>query len=112
MLHSLRLRNFRAYRNQSFDFAKINIFVGKNSSGKSSAISAINFLAQSLSQAETSVPIVFNGPFEQLGTFVDIVHGNHVLTPIEFDLTYGDRDVRHRVNFSIKYRPQRREASS
>jgi predicted ATPase len=109
LLHSLRLRNFRAFRSQSFDFARINIFVGKNSSGKSSALSAINFLAQSLNQSELSVPIVFNGPFEQLGTFVDIVHGNHVLTPIEFDLTYGEDDIRHRVNFSIKYRPQRRE---
>jgi predicted ATPase len=110
MLWSLRLRNFRAFREQQFDFARINIFVGKNSSGKSSALSAINFLAQSLrSRRELSSPIIFNGPFEQLGTFIDIVHGNHVLTPIELDFTYGN-DALNRIRFTLKYRPKRREA--
>jgi len=109
MLHSLRLRNFRAYRQQQFDFARINIFVGKNSSGKSSAISAINFLAQSFaSQSDLDNPLIFNGPYEGLGTFVDIVHGNRASSPIEIEFIYG-REREYNVSFTMKYRKQRRE---
>jgi predicted ATPase len=112
MLHSLTLKNFRAFKSQSFDFARINIFVGANNSGKSSALSAINFIAQSISQRELNPsPIAINGSFEQLGTFLDTVHGNRSTTAMGFDLTYGHTKASdpHRINFEIRYRSQRRE---
>jgi predicted ATPase len=111
MLHSLALKNFRAFKAQSFEFARINIFAGANNSGKSSALSAINFIAQSISQRELNPsPIAINGSFEQLGTFLDIVHGNRSTTPMGFDLTYGyPTSDFHRINLEIRYRSQRRE---
>lgn len=112
MIHSLKLKNFRAYRNQSFEFSRLNIFVGANNSGKSSALSAINFIAQSVLQGDLNAgPIAINGPFEQLGTFLDVVHGNRATTPIGFEIEYGREaiDERHRIAFEIKYRSQRKE---
>jgi predicted ATPase len=113
MIRSLSLRNFRAYRNQAFQFARLNLFVGPNNSGKSSALSAISFIAQSILQRDVSAsPISINGPFEQLGTFLDVVHGNRASTPMGFDLEYENparRDT-HNIKFELKYRSQRREA--
>jgi predicted ATPase len=112
MICSLTLRNCRAYHRQTFEFSKLNIFVGPNNSGKSSALSAINFLAQSVQQRDiNSGPIALNGSFEELGTFLDVVHGNRANTPIGFDLTYArEQSVKHKISFEIKYRRQRKEA--
>ncbi|MGE5721732.1 MAG: AAA family ATPase, partial [Sphingomonadales bacterium] len=48
MLTHLKLKDFRAFHQQNFNFSKLNIFVGRNNSGKSSALSAINLIAQTL----------------------------------------------------------------
>jgi len=110
MIHSLRLKNFRAYKDQTFDFAKLNIFVGANNTGKSSALSAINFIAQSIIQSDVNAgPVAINGAFEQLGTFLDVVHGNKPTTPIGFTLEYGHAHTKNRISFEIKYRTQRKE---
>jgi predicted ATPase len=111
MIRTLSLKNFRAYKKQNFEFSRLNLFVGPNNSGKSSALSAINFIAQSIQQRDvTASPIAINGPFEQLGTFVDAVHGNRPNSPMGFDFSYSDDDREvHQIRFEIKYRPQRRE---
>lgn len=106
MLHGITLRNFRAFRQQDFDFAKINVFVGPNNSGKSSAISALNLLAQTINSQEIDQsPLVLNGVFDSLGTFIDLVHGNRSNTPIGFDIRFGDFTIK----VDYKYRQQRRE---
>ncbi len=106
MIKYLRIRNFRAYADQSFKFSRLNLFIGANNSGKSSIISAINLLAQTSTETRgSSSPLILNGPYEELGTFQDIVHGNNVRTPIGFDFGIGDFNV----SFDVKYRLQRRE---
>jgi len=47
LLRKLALQNFRNFTNQHWDFTKTTIFVGKNGSGKTSIIEAINLLASS-----------------------------------------------------------------
>ncbi|HFP0347516.1 TPA: AAA family ATPase, partial [Escherichia coli] len=37
---SLTLKNFKAYKEQSFDFSNLTVFCGNNSVGKSTAIQA------------------------------------------------------------------------
>jgi predicted ATPase len=106
MLTKLTLRNFRAFRAQSFNFARINVFVGPNNSGKSSAISAINLLAQTINDADANQSqLVLNGPFDQLGTYLDVVHGGRANTPIGIDFSLDNTEVRT----EYKYRSQRRE---
>lgn len=106
MISKLTLRNFRAFRNQSFDFSRINIFVGPNNSGKSSAVSAINLLAQTIANADINQSqLVLNGPFDQLGTYLDLVHGGRANTPIGIEFSVDQFDIRT----EYKYRQQRRE---
>ena len=47
MLLKFGLRNFKAFRDQSFDLAPITVFVGRNGAGKSSVLQALAFLKQS-----------------------------------------------------------------
>lgn len=106
MIQNLTLKNFRAFRSQSFEFSKINVFVGPNNSGKSSALSAINLIAQTVLGAELGgSPLILNGQFEQLGTYIDTVHGNHPTTPIGISMGYNNAQV----ELEFKYRSQRRE---
>lgn len=44
---SLTLKNFKAYKEQSFDFSNLTVFCGNNSVGKSTAIQAIGMFLQS-----------------------------------------------------------------
>ncbi|RWI99139.1 AAA family ATPase, partial [Mesorhizobium sp.] len=106
MLSSLDLTNFRAFKSAAFEFSRLNIFVGPNNAGKSSALSAINVLAQS-STADNlgSGPVILNGPFDQLGTYKDMVHGGRANTPIRLAMKIGN----YFCDFELKYRTQRRE---
>lgn len=106
MLNKLHLRNFRAFRSQPFSFSKLNIFVGPNNSGKSSAISAINLCAQTTLYSDLDeTPLLINGQFDKLGTFLDIVHGHRSNTPLGLDLCIDDISL----SLDYKYRQQRRE---
>lgn len=106
MVDQIELRNFRAFKRETFDLAKLNIFVGPNNSGKSSVLSALNVLAQSVtSGAIDAGPLTLNGDFDHLGTFKDAVHGGRANTPMAFRLTTN----RSEIDFEVKYRTQRRE---
>jgi len=86
MIESLTHGNFRAFKSQQFYFSKLNIFVGPNNSGKSSAISALNVLAQTMAGSVVGAsPIVLNGQFDQLGTFKDkgIILGRELINQLE-----------------------------
>mgnify|MGYP001196278071 CR=1 FL=1 len=106
MITRLRLRNFRAFKQQPFVFSRLNIFVGPNNSGKSSAISALNLIAQTFHTNEFSQsPLIINGQFDQLGTYKDIVYKNRASTPMGIDIGFDAFELR----LEFKYRTQRRE---
>lgn len=106
MIHAITLRNFRAFKNQQFHFRKLNIFVGPNNSGKSSAISALNLLAQTvLDQELDGTPLILNGQYDKLGTFIDVVHGNRSNRPIGIDISFDQ----YSIKTEYKYRTQRRQ---
>src|SRR5476651_987710 len=105
MIDFIELGNFRAFRNQRFDFGRINIFVGPNNAGKSSALSAINLIAQTVQERPRDVPLALTGRYDDLGTFHDIVHGNNPRTKL--NLKFGSNRFAYSIQF--KYRTQRRE---
>jgi len=106
MLNYITLREYRAFRRQTFKFTKLNIFAGKNNSGKSSALSALNVFAQTLSIRELNgTPLLLNGQFDQLGTFIDVVHNNVATRPIGFDIGFDSFDLK----VDYKYRSQRKQ---
>lgn len=106
MLNRLVLGNFRAFKDQDFVFKKLNLFVGRNNSGKSSAISALNVLAQTFNDQDLDgTPLLLNGPFDNLGTYIDVVNGNHPRRKISIQFDIDD----YVVKTEFKYRTQRRQ---
>jgi len=87
MFNGLRLENFRAFEFLNIDLSKINIFVGPNNSGKSSILSSINLLSQTLRSADKETPLILHGEKENLGTYEDMVYNND----INRDVTIGLR---------------------
>lgn len=78
MIRSLRLSNFRAFRDSTaFPIRNLTCLVGRNSSGKSSVAHALLLLRQSTEEraAGLRVPrLVLNGSSIEAGTYADIVY--------------------------------------
>ena len=75
MLQRFGLRNFKAFRQQSFDLAPTTVLVGRNGTGKSTVLQALAFLKQS-SQAGQQVYSAVDGlpVLTELGGFHEVVH--------------------------------------
>ena len=105
-LTHLELRNFRAFESEGIQLAPLTIFVGPNNSGKSSVLSALRLLAQTLQSADLDVPLLLG----EFGTYRDVVFGNksNRRVGLTVGFTYPGRGhASFAVNF--KYRAQRRE---
>ena len=79
MIERIYTENYRAFENLDIDLSKINLFFGPNNSGKSSILSIINVLTQTLNSSDQTVPLLLRGTKEDLGTYRDLVF-NHDVT--------------------------------
>jgi AAA domain, putative AbiEii toxin, Type IV TA system/AAA ATPase domain len=78
-IDGLRVENFKGIRDEiHLDLAPITVFVGENSSGKSSCIHALAALSQTVNLQNTELPLVLDHEFAHvhLGRFIEIVHSN------------------------------------
>src|SRR5579885_2883206 len=111
------MTDFKAFHSGKVRFRPLTILVGENNSGKSSLIAALRLLAQTVQSPDTTVPLLFDGPFGDFGAYVDVVHGNHRGRPMHLGLTVSARSATEKatgapiVSFlsEFKYRTQRRE---
>jgi predicted ATP-dependent endonuclease of OLD family len=79
MLNKMRLRNLRSFSNTDHnDFVELKpltIFIGKNSSGKSTFLRSLPLLRQSI-EARTTGPILWYGAYVDFGAFSEAIkHG-------------------------------------
>src|SRR2546430_9060040 len=85
-----RLENFRVFEDSGwFQLAPLTCLVGKNSSGKSSVISSILLLKQSLERetmGSAVMPLALSGPYCDLGNYADIVHGHEEAKEISLSI--------------------------
>lgn len=93
MLLKFGLRNFKAFRDQSFDLAPITVFVGRNGTGKSSILQALAFLKQSSLVGEATYAARDGAPGSEpvrvladLGGFAEVVHGGDTALPVGITL--------------------------
>lgn len=79
MISTLRLQNFRSYRDESFEFDKgINIIVGPNASGKTNLLEAILVLARGKSyRSKDDELIQLNKPWARLDGYFE--HSNRAV---------------------------------
>jgi predicted ATPase len=87
-LIQLRLENFRLFRDSGWlDLAPLTCLVGRNSSGKSSIVSALLLLKQSIENevfGSAITPLALSGQYCDLGQFRDLVHNHDESSEISF----------------------------
>ena len=70
MLASWSIENFKSFRGWTdIELGPVTIFVGANSSGKSTIIQSLLLLKQTLEYAAPTRALALNGPILKLGTF-------------------------------------------
>lgn len=110
MLINIDAINFRSFRHLNVDFAPITIFVGPNNSGKSSAVSAIRLLGQTLESNDPNVRLLLNGALGDFGTYKDLVHGNETRRHLDIAFTLRSGKERglmpsdNEINFRLHYK--------
>ena len=111
MLSRLRLHNYKAFDEINLNISPITLLVGPNNSGKSSIISVLRLLIQTIDSNDPNIPLLLNGIMGDFGTYRDIVYGNHRGRPIEIELTIKELDDSKQITLILnyKYRTKRRE---
>ena len=104
-IDSLELTNFRAFERCRVRFAPITILVGPNNAGKSSILSALRILSQTLKSVDPDTTLLL----EQLGSYRDVVHGNKTNRPVNIRAEFVGDAGRSGFDLKYKYRVQRRE---
>src|SRR5437773_2506085 len=99
MLLSLRLTNFRAFRDSGpIPLRRLTFLIGKNSSGKSTILKALSLVKQTVLARDPEVPLVLNGRFVDLGSYHDVVYRHDLKVPIGLELSMrGDDPSRARL---------------
>ena len=88
MLSHLHLSNFRHFDNEiHVRFRPITILIGRNSSGKSTALKFLLMLKQSIGSTSTNFPLI-NGELVRLGSFSDIKNVNSKKNSLEFAFSF------------------------
>jgi hypothetical protein len=93
----LRLENFRLFRDSGwFKLAPLTCLVGRNSSGKSSVLSAILLLKQSIEReamGSALMPLALAGTYCDLGNYVDVVHNHDEQSEISLSFSISAPDL-------------------
>ncbi len=110
MLKSIHIKNFKAFADSKpIPIKPITLFCGTNSCGKSSLLQAMLLWKQSIESRNSDQSILMNGRFIHLGTFVNIIHGHDIQSPIGFEFNYEFnrkdfyRAQRSRHNFPLQF---------
>lgn len=89
MIHSLRLQNFKPFREQHLQFRPLTLLSGLNSSGKSSVLQALVLLRQSHKRGLLpDMGLALNGDFVSIGTAQDALFEEAKEDSISFDIVW------------------------
>jgi len=94
-IHALNVQNFKGISDATtLAIRPLTIFIGPNSSGKSSGIHALAAMAQTIKLGALGRPLVLDDEFAQvhLGRFIEVVHSRSYSDPITLGIDIGPRD--------------------
>ncbi|MBM3292603.1 hypothetical protein FJY84_07985 [Candidatus Bathyarchaeota archaeon] len=82
-IESFEIFNFKSILDSGrISLPGLTMFLGANSSGKSSLGQSLLLMKQTFSTEDPSTPLVLNGPVIQCGEFRDLIHKRKLTTPI------------------------------
>jgi predicted ATPase len=91
MIHEWNISNFKALpadRITHLDLRALNVFVGPNSSGKSTLIQSILLIAQTLKNSSGERPLILNGELVRLGHANEVIHEGNENKPLRIYFTF------------------------
>lgn len=109
MFKRLRYKNFKAFEYVDLDLTPITIIMGPNNSGKSSILSGLKILSQTLASTDLSVNLLLNGSNGDFGTYKDLVFGNSKKKHMQIYLETMRKSSFNSLEINYKYRTQLEE---
>lgn len=98
-MFSLKVSNFRSFKEEFFDFRRINILIGENSSGKSSLLKLLLALKQTIHGLDRrDINLLLSGNEIDLGNYQESVYYHNENLPIKLIFTFGDDFYRYYIN--------------
>jgi len=111
MLKKISAENYKSFQELDVELAPITLFVGPNNSGKSSVISLVRLLSQTLESHDPNVRLLLNGALGDFGTYKDLIHGNQTKKHLKISLSISPKDNYNfiggdtkKVDFSLTYK--------
>ncbi|MBT9775976.1 AAA family ATPase [Clostridium sp. MCC353] len=92
MIETLKIRNFKSIKEMQINCGSVTLLVGTNSSGKSSVIQGLLFVAQNMEK-----PCGLNGDLMSLGSFEE----NRCVYADEKEITFTIWDGEHKVDIAL-----------
>jgi predicted ATPase len=100
-MFTLKVKNYRGFLNESFDFSKVNVFIGENSSGKSSIFKLLLALKQSTERV-TKNNISLIGRYVNLGSYKDIIYNHDEKKDLSFSFVFNKDYYEYFINKYLK----------
>lgn len=108
-LHSdyeIRWKNYRAFEDTGWiNIRPLTVLIGPNNSGKTSVISPMLLLNQTMSSRDAVTPLVTRGPLVDAGLFKNIVHNHDISKALFLGLRYHLHEEKGKIGKIGSYPP-------
>ena len=89
-----RWKNFRCFENTGWiDIKPLTIFIGPNNSGKTSLITPLLLMKQSLESLDPEAPLKIKGEYVNLGSYKQFVTNHDISSKIEFEIRFLQKKI-------------------
>lgn len=90
MLESIEVKHYKGFNNAIIDIKPITLFLGENSSGKTSILQLLMMLKQTAQPTifNNKSPLTLNGYFTKMGPALHLFHAKDTSQPIEISITF------------------------
>lgn len=104
--YQIRWKNYRRFADTEWLTLKpLTILLGANNGGKTSILSPLLLLAQTINSNDGEVPLVPFGPLIDLGTYKDLVHQHDTSREITFGVRFHTHDAKRKLKTVGSYPP-------
>lgn len=104
--YEIRWKNYRAF--EDTDWIKIRpltVLIGPNNSGKTSIVSPLLLLSQTILSSDSVTPLVTRGPLVDAGSFKNLVHNHDTSKALFLGLRYHLHEEKGKVSKIGTYPP-------
>jgi hypothetical protein len=96
--YEIRWKNYRAFRDTGQIVVRpLTILIGANNSGKSSIISPLLLLSQTMASRDSTIPLVTRGALVDAGPFKEVLHNHNLSKQLFLGLRYHEHEVTQKL---------------